>query len=501
MKDNLMQYAHHIAAEWDYSLNERGPEDYAPHSNAVVHWTCKYGHRWTAKINNRVNAQSQCPYCAGKIPIPGQNDLAALYPDIAKEWHPTKNGDAKPEQFLPKSNQYAWWQCGKGHEWRTKIYHRVEGSGCPYCSGERAIPGETDFATAYPELLDYWNAEKNANLCITEVSSKSHQKVWWRCPYGHEWQAQINWVARSYSLNPNRIGCPVCAGKEIHEDNMLPIVAPDLCAEWDYDKNELKPEEVTLHSNQVVWWKCGVCGHSWLAKINNRANGSGCPACHHFAVTELNSLATINPWLAKEWDYERNAPETPETVAANSNIGYWWKCAEGHHWKAVVSNRNIFGHGCPYCSRRIPTAGENDLQTLNPALAAQWHPTRNGDLTPAKVFPTSDLKVWWQCENGHEWQSIIFFRDRGVGCPYCSRYTPITGENDLQTLNPSLAAQWHTTKNGDLSPEMFFPTSTQKVWWQCEKGHTWQASIAARNNGSGCPMCIGRKQYRGHYAK
>ena len=141
------------------------------------------------------------------------------------------------------------------------------------------------------------------------------------------------------------------------------------------------------------------------------------------------------------------------------------------------------------------------MQTLNPALAAQWHPTRNGDLTPAKVFPTSDLKVWWQCENGHEWQSIIFFRDRGVGCPYCSRYTPITGENDLQTLNPSLAAQWHTTKNGDLSPEMFFPTSTQKVWWQCEKGHTWQASIAARNNGSGCPICIGRKQYRGHYAK
>jgi len=62
-------------------------------------------------------------------------NLAVLYPDIAKEWHPTKNGGLKPSEIAPYSNKKVWWICNKGHEWRQAIGHRSEGRKCPYCFG------------------------------------------------------------------------------------------------------------------------------------------------------------------------------------------------------------------------------------------------------------------------------------------------------------------------------------------------------------------------------
>jgi hypothetical protein len=63
---------------------------------------------------------------------------------------------------------------------------------------------------------------------------------------------------------------------------------------------------------------------------------------------------------------------------------------------------------------------ENCLETLNPSLAKEWHPTANGSLTARDVRPRSNKKVWWLCGKGHEWQASIDGRSRGNGCPYCS---------------------------------------------------------------------------------
>ena len=68
--------------------------------------------------------------------------------------------------------------------------------------------------------------------------------------------------------------------------------------------------------------------------------------------------------------------------------------------------------------RAIP--GKTDLATVNPTLAAQWHPTLNGDLLPSQVAPRSHKKVWWRCPTcGHEWTAMIANRSRGTGCPQC----------------------------------------------------------------------------------
>ena len=135
---------------------------------------------------------------------------------------------------------------------------------------------------------------------------------------------------------------------------------------------------------------------------------------------------------------------------------------------------------------------DNCLQTINPKLSKEWHTTKNGNLTPKDVTANSGKKVWWICNKGHEWRTSIDNRNgKNSGCPYCSGRR-VCNDNCLQTINPKLASEWHSTNNGSLTPRDVTPSSHKKVWWICEIGHEWKAVISSRNRGSGCPYCSGR---------
>lgn len=145
----------------------------------------------------------------------------------------------------------------------------------------------------------------------------------------------------------------------------------------------------------------------------------------------------------------------------------------------------------------IPNEGES-LAELFPDVASEWHPTLNGDLTPRGIKPFSQRKVWWQCKEhpDHVFDAAIGNRVQGRGCPICSGKKTLVGFNDLATVRPDIAAQWHPTKNGDLTPTDVTIGSGQKVWWQCPiaSDHEWQVAIYMRtdtNNGTGCPVCAG----------
>lgn len=152
-----------------------------------------------------------------------------------------------------------------------------------------------------------------------------------------------------------------------------------------------------------------------------------------------------NAQLMSEWNWRRNIGFDPLQLTSGSHNKVWWKCAKGHEWQTTIKDRDR-GYGCPYCSGRYAVRGENDLQTVNPALAKAWNYERNNGLAPADVLPNSNKKVWWKCSKGHEWQSTVNNRNRGNGCPYCSGKCIIKGENDLQTVNPALAAEWNYEK-------------------------------------------------------
>jgi DNA-directed RNA polymerase subunit RPC12/RpoP len=207
-------------------------------------------------------------------------------------------------------------------------------------------------------------------------------------------------------------------------------------------------------------------------------------------LSKTYNLKAVNPGLYAQWHPVKNGDLTPEDVTPYSNKKVWWLCAMGHEWQAEVYDRTT-GNGCPYCSGKRVNK-ENCLKTKNPSLARQWHKVKNGDLTPEDVTPGSGKKAWWICEKEHEWLETISNRNKGYGCPYCSGKR-VNKDNCLKTKNPSLARQWHTVKNGDLTPEDVTPGSTKKVWWKCEKGHEWQAKVYTRKDGYGCPYCSGRR--------
>ena len=178
-------------------------------------------------------------------------------------------------------------------------------------------------------------------------------------------------------------------------------------------------------------------------------------------------------------------------VSPYSNKKAWWKCPESddHIFQQTISVKTETS--CLICSGFI-VVKSNCLATLNPDLAKEWHPTKNGDLTPYDVTGGSKNKVWWKCNKGddHEWISTVSNRKHGKGCPVCTNQK-IVLSNCLATTNPDLAKEWHPTKNGDLTPYDFSDGSPHMIWWKCNKSddHVWKSSIVNRARERGCPYC------------
>jgi hypothetical protein len=232
-------------------------------------------------------------------------------------------------------------------------------------------------------------------------------------------------------------------------------------------------------------------GHEWQASIASRTRGgTGCPHCAgKIAIPGETDLATTHPHLTAEWHPTKNGDKTPQNTKAGSNAGIWWVCVVGHEWKVAPASRTNMLSGCPYCAGQRPIPGETDLATTHPHLTIEWHPTKNGALTPEQVMGGTDRKVWWVCHLNHEWSAPPFNRIKGVGCPVCANKKVQSGFNDVATTNPSLAAEWHPTKNGDITSRDVTEGSGKKYWWICDEGHEWSSTVANRSWGQGCPVC------------
>lgn len=343
-------------------------------------------------------------------------------PELLVEWDLERNAPLTPKDVTFGSHKKFWWCCKNGHSWQTAVYTRSGGAGCPYCSGRLPHIERSKLLSQYaPALVKEWDSEKNAPLTPSQVTVGSHRVVWWRCPKGHNYQTSVK-------LRVRGSGCPYCAGRAVlPEENSLAAIAPELLSEWDVEKNApLTPEQVLAGTHRKIWWRCKK-GHSWQAAAVSRIrNRTECPVCAgRKVISGENDLATVLPQLAAQWDAEKNGSLTPENVSPNSNRRVWWRCEKGHAYCAVIAYRAQSNSGCPYCTNRKVLPGFNDLATLDPAVAKEWHPTLNGALTPEMVTVGSHRKVWWQCTCGHVWKAAIYPRTgkQRCGCPVCAGRT------------------------------------------------------------------------------
>lgn len=423
----------------------------------------------------------------------------ADFPDLVKQWHPTKNGKLKPDNMSIGSHKKIWWICDKGpdHIWETTIVKRTTNkTSCPYCANQK-LSLTNSLATVFPEIAEDWHPTKNGLITPKMVIARTNKRYWWKCNKGsdHEWESKVIDKIKS------KIGCPFCAGKRVSVTNSLSSLYPQIAKEWHPKKNgNLTPEKIIAGSGKKYWWKCPKGpDHEWQATPNKRTRkeGSGCPFCSGQKVSITNSLISLFPDIAKEWHPTKNKPLTPDKITSASSKKVWWKCSEGddHEWETSVSLRTRQKTSCPFCARRLLSTN-NSLAIVYPEIAQEWHPTKNGTLTPEKVVVGTSIIVWWQCSKGpdHVWQASIEARTgkRKSGCPFC-RALRVSITNSLATLYPEIAKEWHPIKNCDLSPNHIVAGSHKKVWWQCSVNptHIWESVISSRTlRKRGCPYCI-----------
>ena len=208
-----------------------------------------------------------------------------------------------------------------------------------------------------------------------------------------------------------------------------------------------------------------------------------CPVCAgRKIIVGVNDLATTHPELSSQLVDTSLATG----VTALSSRKLEWKCDLGHVWTAMPSHRSK-GTGCPYCSGNMVLPGFNDLATVNPSLADEL---TDQSLATTLTFSSGKM-VSWTCEKGHSWESKVSTRNRSdsTGCPYCSNKKVWVGFNDLATTHPELADELTDPSQGTT----VVAGSMKKLNWTCDKGHSWDATVVHRRNGSGCPYCTNRK--------
>ncbi len=202
-----------IAAEWHSGKNGKlKPEHVLPKSSRTVWWQCPIvrQHQWQTRISNRTANRTGCPFCAGSKPSK-TNSLAVLFPALAREWDPKKNGTLTPADVTYGSNKVVWWRCPNGpdHTFKSAVRNRTRtGQGCPMCHGLK--PSVTNsLLRLFPNIAAEWHPSRNRGLNVSDVVARSPRKVWWKCRANpkHVWPARIQDRTQKMS------GCPQCAGR------------------------------------------------------------------------------------------------------------------------------------------------------------------------------------------------------------------------------------------------------------------------------------------------
>lgn len=185
------------------------------------------------------------------------------------------------------------------------------------------------------------------------------------------------------------------------------------------------------------------------------------------------SFADARPDLAHLWDDNADV----NTVSSNSKIPRSWKCEMGHTWTAPPL-RMVKSRGCPHCGGRRLLAGFNDLATTHPEIAAEWCGDER-EPAPTEVSAGSNKKMTWSCERGHVWSASPKSRTRGHGCPVCSHNAVATGEGDLASVRPDVAALWRHPVDaalGDVNAHAVSPSSNIDVEWESRRA-SWDYAL------------------------
>lgn len=435
-------------------VDQSGVGKVSTKSSRKMVWRCERGHEYVSTPARRTSGVG-CPYCSGRLAIPGENDIATLRPDLARhmvdrslatvlkplsakgvEWEcdfghrfvDTPFNVSRRETFCPECDKDGARRLGRRADGREKVLGDVSGLRAhDVACGPAAAPVGRKAQALPDSLVDEMVDKSNATL-----SASSHKRIEWECEKGHRWFAEVMSRARIGS------GCPYCSGRlPVVGVNDLATTHPEIAAQL------LHPElaqTVGAGSSKKLEWVCTKNPeHVWAAQVRMRTGvgrdrATGCPLCmnrgrrsdkRHMTLSEAKS-----PLLSEAVD-----PAVAGKYSLGSGAYVDWFCDRHNRryvWSAQVAKR-VLGEGCPLCAGKVVVRGENDLATTHPELAAELV-----DQSLAySLSRGSEAKPLWRCEMGHEWRATVASRVAGNGCPVCS-HTTSSGETELYEFVASL---------------------------------------------------------------
>lgn len=273
---------------------------------------------------------------------------------------------------------------------------------------------QNSIGVLYPEISKEWDYNKNGKIKPEFVSYCSQKKYYWICPNMH-----------SYACSPkNRVegrGCQICSGiRYVKNVNDLKTKYPNLVKYWDYDLNDVDPSDIKFSDSNEHWWKCDK-GHSYKTTIKTMLKYNECLGCLKnvkMLIKGVNDLATLNPALINEWDYENN-DKTPDCYTLNSNKEVWWKCRVcGYSYKSQINQKKH----CPNCKKK--------LSIINVYLIE----------TGEKIYTFSDIKELCNTMNiNYDKQhgnitSICYRKQKTLNNKYILRYNETDEFKNLDNL-------------------------------------------------------------------
>ena len=437
--------------------------------------------------------------------------------DLLKEWDIEKNR-LLPSEVAYGSHKVFFWTCSKCHlSFESNVPNRRFGNDCPYCSNQKVMTGFNDFETYCKRegkeyLLHEWDYIKNV-VKPNQVSKGTGKKFWWvckMCKYSYESSISHRLAGRSCPYCKDDGRKKVCPGFNDFETFCKKNDATVLLEEWDYEKNDCLPSEITFGSTKMIWWKCLRCNNSFQLLPSTRRRGGGCPKCSQFIRTSFREQAifyyvskhypkTISRYTKEDIELDIYVPE--RRMAIEYDGQEWHKNIERDLKKIDMCKQkgielvNVREPKCPnlditdnsiyilsdmsdkefervltvmlreklniVCSINLNedrfriyglymnTTYNRSVAYVYPELVKEWDMKGNNGIGPERFSAGTSIRVSWICTKcGRLYIKTPSLRAKGSGCPYCKNRKIVEGMNDLATLKPNVAKEWNYEKNG-----------------------------------------------------
>ncbi len=462
--------------------------------------------------------------------IIGENDLETWCKknkkeDLLKEWDYAANKGkvnkfgadiSMPNRVLPNSNIKVGWICEKGHKYEAVIGNRTANNrGCPYCSGNKLLTGFNDFETwcknnGREDLLEEWDYDKNNGLKPSEIiQGGSHKKYWWIGACGHEWDSVISARVRERQGKTQIVkaaGCPYCsnppkrilAGFNDFESWCERNGRNNLLEEWNYERNDISPSEVSFASGKYVWWKCNK-NHEWKTQIHNRTEGSktNCPICARTQTSFPEQAVAF--YLRQEYEvlqrYRIKGKEVdifiPRFNIAIEYDGLLWHSDEDKIKKDLLKTKKITSEGITLIRLR-ESRDKAQIYKDNGQCIIEFKAMQGKYVTAEFEWAITELFKIINTITGHDTIPVIDMKSDELSIQ--SYYMNVLKDNSVASVFPELIEEWDVEKNEGITPDAFSARNRKKVWWKCNRGHSWLASINTRGvHKLGCPYCAGQR--------